>query len=59
MNEYLDLIIVIAVLVGVFATFVRETPPPEIAVVGGVGALLAAGVLSTADVHAFSATAHP
>ena len=50
MSEYLDLIIVIAVLVGVFATFVRETPPPEIAVVGGVGALLAAGVLSTADV---------
>ena len=50
MSEYLDLIIVFTVLVAVFVTFVREQPPPEIAVVGGAGALLATGVLSTADV---------
>ncbi|MDA0260826.1 MAG: SLC13 family permease [Proteobacteria bacterium] len=55
MSEYFDLIVVIAVLVGVFVTFVREQPPPEIAVVGGVGILLATGVLSTTDVlHVFS-----
>jgi di/tricarboxylate transporter len=50
MSEFFDLIIVIIVLVAVFITFVRGKPPPEIAVVGGVGVLLATGVLSTSDV---------
>ena len=50
MSEYFDLIIVVAVLVAVFVTFVREQPPPEIAVVGGAATLLAVGVLSTSDV---------
>jgi di/tricarboxylate transporter len=50
-------LIALAVVIGLFAAFVSERWPPEVAAVGALGLLLATGVLSGAD--ALAALSNP
>ncbi len=59
MMEHLDMLVALAVLVGVFALFTRERLPNDLVALGGLALLLLSGVLDEADLGAIFANPAP